>query len=451
MEKNPSQLEQYLRGHHSEGVVESSGAFTLAREKALAKLAKLQLPFAEAWTVKIVQAAVAAGVSSEIRVSLMPKEARFVFSLNDSWSLDEIEESFFDPEPGPNRSLNHLTSALWAVGLNEMRSFCLALSDEFESLVWDGSKFSRLRSKIRHEGFQLDVSHSAQHTPKQSWFGKLASVGSTNAEIGAVLARYCFACPVPLSVDAVRMDSLQLCPDMGWSKEAYPMNLSFLDCDSPSFCIPGGTFEQLPSHRSRSSRVDKLDEVGRAAMEGLVTQPEASAACLISVHMHRVKRSNNYQWEATPGPSKCYWLADGVLVDAEVYDFAHTVCSAGIFLSADGLETDLTSLRLLESSERKNRKKKGGQAVLTMLESVIFPSLDSFVAEGRKQAQRGGALFAVVGVATMWVNPVYGVGFLGAAALAAFAGNSRRKNFVEEIQAGIGSLRLELVRNLESP
>ena len=51
----PSQLEQFLAGQQSEGeVVDTQSTFTIAKEEALRKIAEFQLPFENAWVVKVI-------------------------------------------------------------------------------------------------------------------------------------------------------------------------------------------------------------------------------------------------------------------------------------------------------------------------------------------------------------------------------------------------------------
>ena len=111
--ERPSQLENFLNSHHSEGRLIDEGSFTLAKEKALSKLASYRLPFEGAWSVKVVQAAVSGGCCHAIDVEIGRKESRFTFQAPPEWTPDALETYFFTPEPGTEDSLNHLTSALW--------------------------------------------------------------------------------------------------------------------------------------------------------------------------------------------------------------------------------------------------------------------------------------------------------------------------------------------------
>ncbi|MFA5507094.1 MAG: hypothetical protein WC314_25300 [Vulcanimicrobiota bacterium] len=66
--ESPSHLESFLNELKASGQSQGQGHFTVAREKALEKLAEFQLPFQGAWIVKVVQAVVAFGVATPIAI-----------------------------------------------------------------------------------------------------------------------------------------------------------------------------------------------------------------------------------------------------------------------------------------------------------------------------------------------------------------------------------------------
>ena len=122
-----SELEKFLHSQSTEGSQQGGGSFTLAREKALLKLANFQLPFAGAWAVKLVQAAVSSEAQESISVTLGKRVAIFSFDHAVAWDMDEIETAFFNPEPPKVRRLRHLLSALWQVGVG--RYPCIPLGN----------------------------------------------------------------------------------------------------------------------------------------------------------------------------------------------------------------------------------------------------------------------------------------------------------------------------------
>ena len=118
--KRPSQLEQFLASQQEVGLAESQGAFTIARDEALRKLASFRLPFERAWVLKIVQAAVASGAPS-LDIKQTSTDTEFHFTAPKSWTLDRLEEAFFTPNLSGDRALDHLMAGLW--GASEPKLF----------------------------------------------------------------------------------------------------------------------------------------------------------------------------------------------------------------------------------------------------------------------------------------------------------------------------------------
>jgi hypothetical protein len=133
-----SELEEYLTGCLAEGDRDSSGAFTLARDKALEKLGNFSLPREDAWVLKVVQAAVASQATS-LEVRQTSNEIQFSFGPARPWSLAEVEAAFVNPEPEADRGLDHLKRGLWSVSLNGMKPFKYSLPQQKTSLIWNGA------------------------------------------------------------------------------------------------------------------------------------------------------------------------------------------------------------------------------------------------------------------------------------------------------------------------
>ncbi len=116
-------LNEHLSALQEQGQVDSAGSFVVAREQALQKLAQFQLPFAGAWAVKVLQALVASGTTERIFFYLRSKEVDVRFVPGRAWSPEEVVARLDDPSPGQDRALNHLATALWAVGLGGGHEF----------------------------------------------------------------------------------------------------------------------------------------------------------------------------------------------------------------------------------------------------------------------------------------------------------------------------------------
>lgn len=138
-----SELETYLRSQTDEGQPDSTGAFTLEGQAALEKMGRFQLPRDTAWILKIVQAAVA-GECSALTVKQGLTVTSMVFEGGEDWSLEQVEQGFFDPLPASSPALNHLKSALWNVGFAARRPFQYSPRGSSQSLVWNGQTMRRL-------------------------------------------------------------------------------------------------------------------------------------------------------------------------------------------------------------------------------------------------------------------------------------------------------------------
>jgi hypothetical protein len=402
-----SELELFLKSQAAEGQTETSDAsFTLASEAALRKIAAFQLPFYAAWAVKMVQSIVASGSEAPIRIDLLATRIQFYFK-SPGFTLDDLEAAFYDPQPSPNRCLRHLLSALWAVGLHHQWGFQVAFPSQTSTLIWDGHQLQRLESEQTRDVACVTIAPLRKKSGL-SWVAGVAWSGSRNAEILLALSRYCYTCPVPLNVDGRRLDSLQLAPQHGQAKWTYPLTIGFVEEKLPVLPIPPGTFKEL------ARKSDSLGEGGgwaalsRQRMGQLSQRPHASLAFSLCVHMKQVKQGKSYTWEPAQGPSMIYWVLDGVVIFDEPLIGGNTHCSVGAFLSADGLETDLSTFDLRDSPERERRVALARQAISRALLG-IDDSFEEMVSKGTLFQRVAGGAGMVAGVGLAFVSPMHGL------------------------------------------
>ncbi len=431
-----------------EGKIQSEGQFTLARDQALKKIAEFQLPFRAAWAVKLVQCAVASGDGSPIRVDLTVKEARFFFVTTDL-NLTEIEEAFYTPEPSEKRSLRHLLSSLWAVGLHEGCGFQLALPGSSTTLIWDGKTLNRVESEEKRSCAYLGIAHQPVDGGKLAWVRSLAQSGSRNIEIQTTLSHWCYTCPVPLTVDARRLDSLLFCPTHGWSKESYPLSLRFEKTALPTLSLPPGTFERLPSQGltfSQPPSGEGLREVGEKILGLIQPQQEASVAYLLTAHLRNRGSGKNERWEDTEGQSVLYWVQDGVVVDQENLFDGKTHCSVACFLNATELTTDLTGLHLAESPERIRRAQIARQSLAESLgeHGQLSQSLKDWEAESKQNSQFAGKFIGLAGVGTLLVEPTFGFFVIICGALTAYFAGTTESQRAQRVRTGVEELQQAL-------
>jgi hypothetical protein len=410
-----SELERFLESRAAEGQIDSRDAsFTHAARDALRKIANFQLPREGAWAVKIIQSIVAGGSKSPVRVDLLATSIRFYY-LEPGFTLDELAAAFHQPRPSTNRALRHLLSGLWSVGLKNRWGFQVAFPRESRTLIWDGDQLRSFESQKTRDCVCIDVAPLHSKT-SLSWVAALAASGRRNAEVLSALAQKCYVCPLPLTVDARRLDSLQRSEHQGWSKTAYPLSIGFAQADLPMLSVPPGTFEPLPKSLDPttfafgSASGGGWRQTAEKRMKGLTAQDRTSVAYVLSVHMKEVRSGKTTVWEAHTGPSIIYWVLDGAVVGFEPLLERTNHCSVGCFLSAEGLETDLSTLSLLENPERRQRARLACQAVGESLCSLPDGAFEDMVGNAALRERVLGGLVMAVGVGLFWAFPWHGIG-----------------------------------------
>ena len=453
MKPEPSKLDQFLNSQAKSGeVLESRQSFTLAREKALQKIAEYQLPFANAWVVKLIQSAVAGQTGGPIRMDIHSSELRAYFDAP-NLTIDLLERQFYNPEPYPERSVRHLLSALWAIGLREKCAFQLVLPREEECLVWDGESLHRATAKDRYDCLSLSIALHPKTTGAMNWVKKMATSGARRAEILKTALLHGYTCPVPLTVDGRRVDSLYLCPTHGQTSQDFPLTISFGYGDLQPLTIPPGTFEAAPSMEDPrgfltldSSAPEKtgggLSSITKFTFQKIERTERAAVPALITAHREWVKKGDSHTWQERSELPKVYWVQDGVIVDEQLLGPEYLSCTAAVFLNAEGLETDLTSFHLTNSPERAERVRKAKVSLIESLRELTCLEkgfAQSIALQRTKTRLSGGGLF-LLGVATFWVNPWVGAGMVAAGGAAyGFAGSTQEAR-VEELKQAIGKL-----------
>lgn len=392
-----SELERFLQSQSSQGEQQGEGSFTLARDKALQKLAGFQLPFSGAWAVKLLQAAVASGDANAVKVSLGGRVMTFSFEGAYSWDIEEVEAAFFDPEPSKIRHVNHLVSGLWALGLGEKRAFQLHFDNQLESLVWDGERCRRVSFDDPGEGLKLTVTHSRAGT---NWISSTVEAGRTNSTVSAALKEYCYTSPIPLVVDGQRFDALPHCPKYGWNSSSFPIALSFIEADLPEVRWPSGTF--LPHKEFQNSELMDgagLETITRKMMEAVEPVESSAAAAMISVYAvlssdQASEGKGSHIWDLRHRSSKCIWIQDGAAVQDESFEIPTSPCGLVCFLSADGLANDLSGFGLADGEERARRIRVAGQALMETVESLAQIS-------GREVRKHNQSRYSKLGNATL--------------------------------------------------
>jgi hypothetical protein len=434
-----SELEKFLSEQVGEGQHDSAGKFTLARKKALEKLAEFQLPRETAWVSKLVQAAVAGG-SGGMAVRQTNSDTFFTFEPPPYWSLDSIEEAFYDPEVSSDRALDHFKRGLWPVAIRDHRPFRLVLPGSNQALIWNGLDFQR-RPADSVQYLELTVS-------LRSRFGGvglpiLGAIESARANSATMreLCEYCFTCPIPLKVDGRRLDALQGCPVHGFSPSSYPVRVALSSAQLPDFAPPRLTYGGYEPINAGLSRLNSIYQPKIALPERI------SVALLLCASIERVSLGDTSRPNPLPRASTLNWVRDGVLVARESLETNRWSCAAGVFLSADGLESDLTGFGLIRTGEVARRKLVACRAVLPLLLETEV-SLDDYVRSVLQRAYALGALMFLGGLAMCVVEPISGLmiaggGMTGGAAVTAAVQMSAERALEVYLQRDLYSLQQE--------
>lgn len=408
----PSELEEFLQAEQQRGRTVSHGEFTLAREKALEKLAAYQLPFPEAWVLKIVQAAVASG-AERLEIKQTPTDTLFGFNSPGAWSLARLEQAFLDPRPSGDPGLDHLVIGLRAASLNDGRPFQIRFPGGGESLVWSGRELEVVPSQAT-ELLRLTVSHRTLAEGKGIPGWRVFQAARRNAEILKTLSERCFVCPVPLTVDGRRMDVLQFCPTHGYTGSSHPVALGWGDLDSPAMGLPPGTLEGYvnPAQQNKPSSIQLLS---RGVLRPLTKEhPRAGVYWLATVHLKLTGSGKNKSWDLRAQPSVLYWVEDGVVLETEHLPVPSRAFSVAMFLSAAGLAHDLTGFGLVKDPERV---RQGAAVVGAALAKIPLVSLEALVNTTADATKMVGIALCGLGVLSLFGGP-QGLLLLGAGVIA---------------------------------
>lgn len=427
-----SELETFLHQQQAEGTLDSSGHFTLAREKALEKMAAFQLPRDTAWALKVVQAVVLSG-ATRLSVRQTGTDTEFHFDPQQAWTLDDLETAFFDPEVTDNPGLDHLKRALWSVSLNGMRPFHIALDQAQQSLVWTGHDFRRPDCKPR-SGCSLLVSHRTIFEGKGLPIIRSFEAAKGNADLAAELVREAFVCPIPLELDGRRLDALQACPTHGLRVQSYPVFLGLSSAaDLPPFSLPPGSLVKYRPKETVDGRLDLLTQIE------VPRQP--AAACLISLHIQQVTRNKRTFWEEKAQEPLLYWVRHGVVVRCEPIRWLYpATVSCAVFASAVGLNSDLTGFGLIEDAATVERRRR----VLTSLRDCVQRadfSLQKVVNSSRLGGRVLGGVMLVGGGALAFSSPIHGLVAMGYGAYSLLTAGSEEAQLDSNLHEGLDRLK----------
>ena len=182
-----------------------------------------------------------------------------------------------------------------------------------------------------------------------------------NAGVAKVLQDWAFAAPIPVKVDGRKINTLHACPTHREGSKKQVLVAVFLQSAEPKLSLPWKEEEWSPI--SRQIAVENTHHIGCCALLTVGSKYDAS-------------EMREFRWRRKPPGSLFYWVQSGVVIQSERLPSLGVGLSWAVLLSADGLETDLTSFSLQESPKLDARKKAVMLSLLDNLKSYRLRSAE---------------------------------------------------------------------------
>jgi len=436
----PSELEEFLQSQVQEGAKDSSGRFTLSRDKALEKLGAFQLQGAHTWVLKIVQAAVAVR-AQQLSIRQTGTDTEFHFVMAQPWSLEQVEEAFHEPEISSDAGLEHLKRGLWSVSLHNMRPFLMAAPGWSASLVWTGKTLQRGPTRAR-DSLLLAISHRTIFEGKGIPLLRNIEAASGNAAVLAELRDRAFACGIPLRVDNRRLDALQACPGYGVSNITYPVHLGFFSESLPNFPIPPATLGGFQATQPGDKQLSKV-------FHHQVTVPSSVAvACLITAHLKQVKKGKSLVWETYMNHSTLFWVRDGVVVDKDYLGVGNSCVSCALFASSEGLRSDLSGFTLTRNDAYRERVQRICATFVPFLEQAEV-SLAELVRSHQQTGRLVGGVMMVGAAVVAFSVPIWALFLAGGGVATLLTAGSHEKLLELQLRASLDRVKGDFRRLLK--
>jgi hypothetical protein len=214
-----------LDNEREAGVAHGQGTFTVALEKARLKLQKYLLGSREEWIKKLIQS-VSGWRVSNLQVKQTKDHTVFHFQPSLRFGLpsgSDILQTFLEAKIEGRLPLNRFCQALHSIRELESLSFYLAINDGKRTPVvyHDGPHASEHPPKRDPQaifsalpGITLGLSHRTDEEKKSRlpWLRTSKAGKRLMADLACALSQAALVAPVPIVLDAKRLDRLELGP-----------------------------------------------------------------------------------------------------------------------------------------------------------------------------------------------------------------------------------------------
>lgn len=337
MSETTDDMDALLNEAADKGALDSVGSFTVDKAAAFAKLGAFQLPRPAAWILKVVQAAVSSK-AAELTITQRRTATLFCFEPKKEFSLERVLTL---DGPEQTRAVHHLGVALRALKAIH-RPF--RLSYQGTRLSWDGETLSERTTSDQDASLFLEVRSDDNDT---SWW-PLRKRRLAAAEY-LELTCYAAVCPIPLTCDGRRLDTMDPAPSdvegsrallcLGWSPPVEGSGI-------PSLGLPQGI--RTPGWRP----TDRLTDERVFMIDGSRSQVWVQNLARLSYH-YALKHDARgvIEFKRSHARSQVHWVRDGVVCYVQPLLCPASSVRLELFISAQGLESDLTGLAVKSSSE----------------------------------------------------------------------------------------------------
>ena len=372
--KRNSVIDIFLARQYSQGERDSEGVFTLSAERALSKISENALPFESAWVLKVIQAAVAADFE-EIQIRLLRGCIEIELEGSCPWHPEELTYLLQVVEAGSTLGLKHLISAL-RDRLAEDAPLLFLLKGHASSLYWNGDELRQ--QPTEQESTRTILCVRTGDSSLGTDFASLSILGAQSALIGQTISDNAFLCPIPLTVDARRVDML-IHVTQEENRFGVPVALGW--ATSPTYRL------HLSPQESNTRALDSLPESLQTYREHLTQSAEHTEGVPWVVRVHFQSREVEQEgrtvkiWDVAKGPSTVNFVKDGILVDQHPLWDAPEHVSLHIFVNARGMKTDISGFALVETPERETASqfaRESARDILQQLVELDLPPDDAF-------------------------------------------------------------------------
>lgn len=363
------ELDSFLEGQTAQGQPIEQGRFTIDASRAWELMASHSQPFSEAWVLKLVQSACAAGCQ-QFRVAQFPSTTTFTFE-GANWDWPALQAALGRVGAAGNDPLDHLAMALLWLGKSVNHPFTLSLPDN-HLIRWNQSTFAVEPAPNGVAASPWLCVEHATAEQKASLWSKLVRPGvSFSSGIARILEKRAYSSAVPVYLDNRDVGGLHQDSRLAGRQSSRPLLL---------VTAPAGP--ELPEFSMRLLGKFVCDAAPKIEFTGSLPLPLADQAVglvtLFAAYVKQAKVARGYvnthrnQNRMVPrdGSSFLLWNLDGVIICEEELAL-QTPIGFGVVVNAAGLTTDLSGFGLVEDQPFKNRRLAALRGVRMQLDDLV--------------------------------------------------------------------------------